>query len=129
MLQELKTKDKRKIVVNFLLDIILKSKNIEIDNDRIIEIKFHKSMLTIENLKDAATQLVMSAKNYDYTFKRRTLPFLIIIYSESEFDLNLKDYKIKIQEYSKTLGKTLRVKFVKESEIINMKPTDYLKLT
>lgn len=110
-------------------DIILKSRSLETDNDRIVEIKFHKTMLTIENLKDAATQLVLSAKNYEFTFKRRTLPFLIIIYSENEFDLNLKDYKIKIQEYSKTLGKTLRVKFVKESEIINIKPTDYLKLT
>lgn len=110
-------------------DIILKSRSLETDNDRIVEIKFHKTMLTIDNLKDAATQLVLSAKNYEFTFKRRTLPFLIIIYSENEFDLNLKDYKIKIQEYSKTLGKTLRVKFVKESEIINVKPTDYLKLT
>lgn len=109
-------------------DIILKSKNIETDNDRIVEIKFHKNVLTLDNLKDSTTQLVLSSKNYDATFKRRTLPFLIIIYSENEFDLNLKEYKMKLQDYAMTLGKTVRVKFIKESEIINLKPTDYLGL-
>lgn len=110
-------------------DIILKSRNLETDSDRIVEIKFYKNTITLNNLKDAATQFILATKNYDFTFKRRALPFLIVIYSGTEFDLNLKDYKTKIQDYSKTLGKNLRIKFVQENEIINIKPTEYLRIT
>ena len=109
-------------------DIIMKSKDTSVDSDRIVEFKFYANMLNLNNLKDAATQLVISSKSYDITFKRRTIPFLIVIYSQNEYDLNLKQYKIKLQEYSKTLGKNLKVTFVKDSEIMNTRPTEYLRL-
>lgn len=113
---------------DFNYDVIMKSKDRTVDNDRIVEFKFYPNILTLENLMDAATQLVMSSKSYEIAFKRRTLPFLIIIYSQNEYDLNLKQYKTKIQEYSKTLGKIIRISFVKESEIMNIRPTEYLKI-
>jgi uncharacterized membrane protein YidH (DUF202 family) len=110
-------------------DLIMKSKDTSADNDRIVEFKFYSNTLILENIKDASTQLVMSSKNYELTFKRRTLLFLIVVYSQNEYDLNLREYKLKIQEYTKTLGKIVRVTFVKESDIMTMKPTDYLKLS
>ena len=114
---------------DYYYDIILKSKNLETNNDRIVEIKFYKNRLEIDKLKDTLTRLVISAKNYDTTFKRRTLPFLLIIYNGNEFDLNVADCKIKLQSYARTLGKTIRVKFIKQSELINLKPTDYLGIS
>lgn len=114
---------------DYYYDIILKSKNLETDNDRIVEIKFYKNRLELDKLKDTSTRLVISAKNYDTTFKRRTLPYLLIIYNGVEFDLNVADYKTKLQNYSKTLGKIIRVKFIKQSELINLKPTDYLGIS
>lgn len=113
---------------DFNYDVIMKSRDRAIDNDRIVEFKFYPNILTLENLINATTQLVMSSKNYEVAFKRRTLPFLIIIYSQNEYDLNLKQYKTKIQEYSKTLGKIIRITFVNESEIMTIKPTEYLKI-
>lgn len=113
---------------DFNYDVIMKSNDRTIDNDRIVEFKFYPNILTLENLIDAATQLVISSKSYEVAFKRRTIPFLIIIYSQNEYDLNLKQYKTKIQEYSKTLGKIIRITFVKESEIMHIRPTEYLKI-
>lgn len=109
-------------------DIILKSKDPFKNSDRIIEIKFFKGKLTLENLKDATTQLILASKYYDTSFKRRTVPFLIVLYSDNEFDLALREFKRKLEEYGKTLSKILKVNFIARSQIENTKPSDYLKI-
>lgn len=109
-------------------DIILKSRDILKYTDRIVEIKFFKNKLTLENIKDAATQLILASKHYTISFKRRTVPFLVVIYSDNEFDLELKDFKRKIEGYAKTLSKPLIVNFIDRKQIENLKPSDYLRV-
>lgn len=112
---------------HFNYDVILKSKDISLRSDKIVEIKFYKNTITLENLKEASIQLALSAKNYDKTFRRRSLATLMVIYSGNEYDLNLEKYRMSIREYSKTLGKIVNVKFIKESQIDIYKPENLLK--
>ncbi|TRX06186.1 hypothetical protein [Flavobacterium gawalongense] len=112
---------------DFNYDVILKSKDILQKSDRIIEIRFYKNSILLESLKDAGTQLALSAKNYDKTFRRRSSSILLVIYSGNEYDLNLENYRKTIREYCKTLGKIVNVKFIKETEIENYRPENLLR--
>ncbi|WP_339921033.1 hypothetical protein [uncultured Flavobacterium sp.] len=112
---------------NFNYDVILKSKDISLRSDKIIEIKFYKNTISIENLKEAATQLTLSSKYYEKTFKRRSAPTLLVIYSGNEYPLSLYQYRKTIREYCKTLNKLVNIKFIAEDKIDTYKPENLLK--
>ena len=108
-------------------DIILKSKDITLYKDKIIEIKFFKKQLTYEILKDAATTLIFSCVKYEKNFKRRTLPILIIIYTMKEYDEHIKLFKSKLELFGKDLGKPLKINFFEKENIANIKSDDLIK--
>ena len=111
---------------SYYYDIILKSKNLATFKDRIVEIKFFRQQLTVEQLKDAASQLIIASKEYQKSFKRNTLPILIVIYHEKEFDETIKLLRKQIREYSQELGKPIRMNFFSKSEIENVRSMQIL---
>jgi len=112
---------------DFDYDIILKSKDPSINKDKIIEIKFFKHQLTYELIKDAVTKLVFSCNHYEESFKRRTTPILIVIYSGKEFDESIKQYKKRLEAYGIELHKPLKVNFFDYTRVSEAKAADYLK--
>ena len=113
---------------DFTYDIILKSKDLlKSPRDRVVEIKFFKNRLTYENVKDAATKLILACSHYEESFRRKTAPLLIIIYNDSEYDETVKLFKKKIELYGTELGKQLKVNFFDKTQIVNTKATDFFK--
>jgi hypothetical protein len=112
---------------SFEYDIILKSKDLTQNKDRVIEIKFFKNQLTYTNIKDAATKLILACNHYEENFKRRTFAILIIVYSEEEFDETVKKYKKDVEIYGTELGKPLRVNFFNRQKIVTTKAADFFK--
>jgi hypothetical protein len=112
---------------NFEYDIILKSKDLTLYKDKIIEIKFFKNRITYETIKDAATKLILACNYYEENFKRRTSPILIIIYSENEFDETIKQYKRNLELYGTELGKPLKVNLFDRQKVVSTKAADFLK--
>jgi hypothetical protein len=112
---------------NYEYDIILKSKDLSLYKDRIIEIKFFKNRMTISSIQEAATKLILACNHYEENFKRKTFATLIIVYSETEYDETLKKYKTDIQKYATELGKIFRINFFDKQKIVNTKAGDFFK--
>lgn len=109
----------------FNYDIILKSKDTQKFRDKIIEIKFYKSRLSFETIKEAALKLIESCNKYERNFARRTYPHLIVIYNEVEFDEQIKKYKSELENFGKELGKPLKLKFLEKKQVATSKAVDY----
>ncbi|MFH6951371.1 hypothetical protein ACHRV6_22980 [Flavobacterium sp. FlaQc-51] len=107
-------------------DIILKSKNLNVYRDRIIEIKFFNKHLSLEQLEDATRQLIISSKNYESSFKRRAISILIVIYDQNEYDESLKLFRKQIFQYSKEAGKVIRINFFSKANIEKVKSIQFL---
>ena len=112
---------------SFQYDIIMKSKDSVNNKDRIIEIKFYKNRMTIENIRVAVTNLIFSCKHYETSFKRHTIAILIIVYTEKEFDETIKKYKREVQQFATETGKLLIVNFFDLEMIANAKALDFMK--
>jgi len=106
---------------NIYYDIVFKSKDLQIYKDRIVEIKYFDNFLDYDKIKIYADKLIASTQDYERLFKRKSLSILIIVYSQNEYSETISKYKKDIEEYTKKLGRILKIVLIKDAELIEGK--------
>jgi hypothetical protein len=107
-------------------DIILKSRYIKVRADLILEVKYYKTQLIYNRLFDATMQFFQAINHYENNLQRRAIPILIFVYETDGEKEKISEYKEKLIAYSQEMGKKIRVKFFKESELDSVEHSDLL---
>lgn len=101
-------------------DIVFKSKRAEV-KDRIVEIKYFDTFLNYKSLKFYVDKLFYSTSQYENLFKRSAISLLVVIYSQNEYSETPLKFKSDLEDYAKTMRKSLRVIFISETDLLQGK--------
>lgn len=101
-------------------DIVFKSKRAEV-KDRIVEIKYFDTFLNYESIKFSVDKLFNSTSQYQNLFRRAAISLLVVIYSQNEYSETPLKFKRDLEDYAKTMRKSLRVIFISETDLLQGK--------
>lgn len=101
-------------------DIVFKSKRVEV-KDRIVEIKYFDTFLNYESIKFSVDKLFNSTSQYQNLFRREAISLLVVIYSQNEYSETPLKFKRDLEDYAKTMRKSLRVIFISETDLLQGK--------
>lgn len=112
---------------NFEYDIVLKSKNIELRFDKIVEIKYYKRDINLSILQNALLELIKKCKGYSTELKKKSSGILLVIYDTNELPDKLLKYKIQLQKTGKENGVQTRVQFIRRESLNSIDKIDLFK--
>lgn len=102
-------------------DILMKSRNIEVRGDIILEIKYISNQLNYGQFMYHINTFLSSISHYETTqmSQKRVTPIIIFVL-EGEKIATANSYKEKLRSYGKELRNNLRINFIDEKEISSM---------